>query len=172
MNTQDNLEESFFVLIGDIIDSEEFRRMRKYKHHLHGTTYDHSIKVAYLCYRHYHKHQSNVNLNELIRGALLHDYFLYDRHDRANHISGLRHCLTHPKRALENAAKAYPDLTETEQDMIKRHMFPLTPIPPKTQCGWLLCFYDKVAAIDEYCCKSDKKRAKLYALSVGADYRK
>lgn len=151
MNTRAFFDDSFYDLIGDIINSDEFGRMRKYKHHLHGSAYDHSIKVAYLCYRHYQKHRSKVDLNELIRGALLHDYFLYDRHDRRNHVNGLIHGFTHPKRALENAVNAYPDLTETEQDMIKRHMFPLTPIPPKTRCGWLVCFYDKIAAIGEYC---------------------
>lgn len=131
--------------------------MKEYKHHLHGNTYEHSVKVAYLCFLHYKRHNSNVNLNQLIRGALLHDYFLYDRHEKGNpnYVCGFVHGFTHPKRALENAQKAYPDLTRTEQDMIKRHMFPLTPIPPKTKCGWLVCFYDKIAAISEYCCKGN-----------------
>ncbi|MBQ7774772.1 MAG: HD domain-containing protein, partial [Lachnospiraceae bacterium] len=131
----------------------EYGKMRNYKHHIHGCTYDHSIRVAYLCYRHYQRFHSNVNLNELIRGALLHDYFLYDHHDKnsSGHVNGLVHGFTHSKRALENALRVYPDLTKTEQDMIKRHMFPLTPIPPMTKCGWLVCFYDKVAAIGEYC---------------------
>lgn len=147
-------DKAFYDLISHIIETEDFVKMRNYKHHLHGCTYDHSIRVAYLCYRHYQKHKSKVDLDELIRGALLHDYFLYDRHDKssAEHrkVNGLIHGVTHPKRALENARKAYPDLTEVEQDMIERHMFPLTPIPPKTRCGWLLCFYDKVAALKEY----------------------
>lgn len=149
--------QEFHDLIHDIITSEEFCKMKGYKHHLHGSTYDHSISVAYLCYRHYKKGKSKVNIEELIRGALLHDYFLYDRHDKDGdcHINGLVHGFTHPKRALENARNHYPDLTRTEQDIIKRHMFPLTPIPPRTRCGWLVCFYDKVAAVCEYCHKSN-----------------
>lgn len=148
--------ETFYDLINEIVNTSDFRKMQTYKHHLHGSTYDHSIRVAYLCYRHCCKHNSKVNLKELIRGALLHDYFLYDRHDKiaGKHINGLMHCYTHPGCALENALEAYPDLTETEQDMIVRHMFPLTPIPPKTRCGWLVCFYDKVAAVKEYCSKN------------------
>lgn len=155
MNTQAEIKKSFYDLVDDIITSEEFSRMRKYKHHLNGTTYDHSVKVAYLCYRYYYRHRSKVNLKELLRGSLLHDYFLYDRHDRKNNINGFIHGFVHPNRALENALKKYPDLTETERDMIKRHMFPLTPIPPKTRGGWLVCFYDKVAAIGDYCGKTD-----------------
>ena len=159
MKTQKIQDEAFYSLISDIIESDDFRKMQAYKHHLHGTTYAHSIKVAYLCYRHYQKHESKVNLNELIRGALLHDYYLYDWRDKseANCINGFVHGFTHPKRALENALKAYPDLTETEQDMIERHMFPLTLFPPKTRCGWLVCFYDKVAAVGEYCSMNGQK---------------
>ena len=103
-----------------------------------------------MCYRHYKKHPSKIDLKDLIRGALLHDYFLYDLHGKSENVNALTHCFTHPKRALENAMNAYPDLSETEQDIIKRHMFPLTPIPPKTRCGWLVCYYDKLAAIEEY----------------------
>lgn len=152
---QKDLKTSFSDLINDIVSSEEFRRMREYKHHLHGTTYDHSIKVAYLCYRYYLKHRSKVNLNELIRGSLLHDYFLYDRHNKENNINGFIHGFTHPKLALKNAMNSYPDLTETEKDIIRRHMFPLTPIPPRTRGGWLVCFYDKIAAVGEYLGKTE-----------------
>ena len=142
----------FNQLIRRITETEEFCKMRKFKHHRNGNTYEHSIKVAYLCYRHYQIFDSKVELGELIRGALLHDYFLYDRHNKNSNpkISGLKHSFTHPKKALNNALNDYPDLTATEQDIIKRHMFPLTPIPPKTRGGWIVCLYDKVTAIDDF----------------------
>lgn len=148
-------DKEFKELIQEIVSTEEFKKMKQYKHHRGGNTYDHSIRVAYLCYRYYKRHNSKVNVNELIRGALLHDYFLYDRHDKSNpdYVCGLIHGLVHPKRALANATRAYPNLTKTERDVIKRHVFPLTPIPPKTRCGWLVCFYDKVVAICDYCNK-------------------
>lgn len=80
--------ETFYDIVSEIVETGEFRKMQTYKHHLHGSTYDHSIRVAYLCYRHYCKYGSKVNFKELIRGALLHDYFLYDRYDKIadNHI--------------------------------------------------------------------------------------
>lgn len=98
-----NPDDSFFYLIRDIIESEEYRKMQTYRHHSNGSTYDHSIKVAYLCYCHYHRFKSKVNLNELLRGALLHDYFLYDWHDKSdpNTIRGLAHDFLHPNRALK-----------------------------------------------------------------------
>ena len=70
MTIPQNQCEEFHNLIQDIITTEEFCKMKGYKHHLHGSTYDHSIRVAYLCYQHYKKAKSNVNIKELIRGAL------------------------------------------------------------------------------------------------------
>ena len=142
--------EEFTNLIHDIITSKEFQKMKEYKHHRNSTTYRHSLHVAYLCYLYYKRKQRNVNIQELIRSALLHDYFLYDWRENDGKCKGLVHGFVHAKRALENALKDYPDLTKVEQDAIKNHMFPLTLVPPTTKCGWVICYYDKVAAISEY----------------------
>lgn len=130
--------------------------MKHHRHHVKSNTFDHSIKVAYLCYRHHKRFHSKMNLEELIRGALLHDYYLYDWHEKDP--SHRFHGFTHPKRALTNALRQYPNLTKTERDMIRHHMFPLTPIPPKTKGGWLICFYDKIAAISDYLGKKQRHR--------------
>ena len=87
-----------------------------------------------------------VNERALIRGALLHDYFLYDWHDKAN---GHRwHGFTHPGTALHNASEDWK-LTPVEKEIIKKHMFPLTPIPPTCREAWLVCLADKICAAKE-----------------------
>ena len=45
---------------------------------------------------------------ELVRGALLHDYFLYDWHTRKS-AKGLKelHGFSHPETALRNAGRDY-----------------------------------------------------------------
>lgn len=137
----------FVCLIKDIIHSEEFMQMRNWQHHVKGSVYEHSVKVAYLCYRHHKRFGMRMDIREFVRGAVLHDYYLYDLHggDDLHKF----HWFKHPREALKNALKKYPDLTETQQDMIRRHMFPLTVVPPKTSAAWLLCFYDKVAAVSD-----------------------
>ncbi|MGM9625834.1 MAG: phosphohydrolase [Eubacteriales bacterium] len=151
----------FACLIRDITHSEDYRVMKERRHHVKGSVYDHSVKVAYLCYRHYKRFGTKIALPEFIRGALLHDYYLYDRHNKA--ASPRFHGFVHPRYALGNAKQRYPDLTRIERDMILRHMFPLTPIPPRTKAGWLICFYDKVAAVSDYFGKNKwKKRASLH----------
>lgn len=83
---------------------------------------------------------------ELIRGALLHDYFLYDWHDGdpARKVHGF----THPGIACENAQADF-DLTEVEQDIIRRHMFPLTLRLPRHREGLVVCLVDKICSIYE-----------------------
>ena len=138
------VEREFYLLIRDIIKTKEFQEMKKYKHHIKSNLYIHSIRVAYFCFKYHKKHKLKVSINEFVRGALLHDFYLYNLHGGTE--KHRFHWIKHPKIALENALKRYPDLTKTEQDMIKHHMFPLTIIPPKTKAGWVVCFYDKVAA--------------------------
>ena len=142
------IERDFFTLIRDILSSHQFRSMRRMRHHVKGSVFDHSLKVAYLCYRHHKRFGNKTPLDEFIRGAMLHDYYLYDWHDR---LPGHRlHCFTHPRTALTNARIDYPTLSRVQQDIILRHMFPLIPVPPRTSAGWLICLYDKIAAISDY----------------------
>lgn len=114
----------------------------------HGTTsvYKHSLRVAYyslilaewLCLREHRE--------ELVRGALLHDYFLYDWHekDKSHCLHGFRH----PFTALRNAGEDF-ELSEREKNIIVRHMFPLIPIPPTCMEGWIVCVVDKGCSIYE-----------------------
>ena len=82
----------------------------------------------------------------MVRGALLHDYFLYDWHDPDN----LRplHGFTHPGEALRMALEEF-ELNDVERNVIHRHMFPLTPIPPRYREAVLVSMADKVSAVLE-----------------------
>ncbi|MBE6658486.1 MAG: HD domain-containing protein [Ruminococcaceae bacterium] len=146
-NKHHQFHRDFVPLVRDILQTEEFRNMKNYKHHIRGNLYDHSVKTAYLCYRHHRRFRLKSDIGEVVRGALLHDFYLYDLHDKSTRRKF--HWFRHPEKALQNALRKYPDLTPSQRDMIRRHMFPLTPIPPRTKAGWLICFYDKVAAVSD-----------------------
>ena len=119
---------------------------RRYYQHGVTTIFQHSINVACVSCKIAEKYHLDVDYYALIRGALLHDYFLYDWHvkDRSHRFHGF----THPRRAMENADKEF-QLTETERNMIYCHMFPLTPIPPSTKEAWIVCAADKICALSE-----------------------
>lgn len=106
----------------------------------------HSVAIAYYSHSVSRVFKISVSEKELIRGALLHDYFLYDWHIK----EGKRplHGPYHPKIALENARRNL-ELTKVEEDIISRHMFPLTPVPPKYKESILVCLVDKACSIYE-----------------------
>ena len=87
-----------------------------------------------------------VDRASLTRGALLHDYFLYDWHvpDPSHRLHGF----THPFTALRNAEADF-DLTKRERNIIVRHMFPLVPIPPACREAWIVSMADKFCALRE-----------------------
>ena len=139
-------EQLFWKVFKETYNGPRYKDNKKYM--MHGTTsvMDHCVNVAYTAYYRSYKLGFEVKEAELIRGALLHDYFLYDWHEKswANSIHGY----THPGKALKNAKMDYY-LSATERDMIKHHMFPLTPRFPRSREGKILCAADKLCAMKE-----------------------
>lgn len=121
-------------------------------HIQHGTTSVpvHSAAVAYYSDRLLMRLNRLLGLSyrqrELLRGALLHDYFLYDWHDGdpARKVHGF----THPSAACRNAENDFT-LTAIERDIIKKHMFPLTLSPPKYRESLVVCLVDKACSLYE-----------------------
>lgn len=112
----------------DILDSKSIQIQKQCLQHGKRTVFEHSLAVALMCLTINEFLHLKLNERRLIRGALLHDYFLYDWHvkDKSHRLHGFRH----PYFALENARKEY-ELDPVLEDMIVKHMFPLIPIPPK-----------------------------------------
>lgn len=83
-----------------------------------------------------------------MRGALLHDYFLYDWHIPDEVNPHRLHGFYHPGVALRNAIRDY-ELTELEKDIIKKHMWPLTVVPPGCREAWIVTMADKWCSLLE-----------------------
>ncbi|NLI57101.1 MAG: HD domain-containing protein [Clostridium sp.] len=132
--------------IEQLCNNSRFLQTTKYMQHGKTSVYEHCIKVAYMSCRIASRLRLNVDFPLLIRGALLHDYFLYDWHDKNN---GHRlHGFFHPRKSLQNAHEDF-ELTPKEENIILRHMFPLTPIPPYYLESWIVCIADKLCALNE-----------------------
>lgn len=81
----------------------------------------------------------------LTRGALLHDYYLYDWH----HCENKAHAVNHPVIALGNAVQDF-ELSRRERNIIASHMWPLPPTRvPKCREAWIVCMADKVCSLQE-----------------------
>ena len=64
----------------DILNSKNMEKQKEFIQHGDVSVYEHSLRVAYLSIKIASKFHLRVNIRSLIRGALLHDYFLYDCH--------------------------------------------------------------------------------------------
>ena len=137
----------FWEEVRQVCSSSRMNKSRTFYQHGKINIYVHSLRVAYICYYWVKKYHLHVDEKALIRGALLHDYFLYDWHDK-EHEHKRPHGFFHPSAALCNA-KQDLILTRKEENIIQRHMFPLTLIPPGCKEAWLVCMADKVCSTRE-----------------------
>lgn len=128
----------------DILESDNFKQSKNYVQHGTMSVSCHSRNVAKYSIAISQKLGIECNQEDLVRGALLHDYFLYDWHDRNRADYHPLHGFFHPQIALKNAEKEYK-LTDRQKDIIGKHMWPLTVVPPKCREAWI------VTAADKYC---------------------
>ena len=134
------------LIYKEITQSELFKREKQYLQHGNTSVYEHSLFVAETCIAFVNKFNINVNKKSLIKGALLHDYFLYDWHD--SDPSHKLHGIRHPKFSRDNAKRDF-GLNKIEENMILAHMFPLGIVIPKYKESIILCLIDKYCAAYE-----------------------
>lgn len=135
-------ERLFRNTVSGLLKQRDVRTMNRFVQHAEISTLEHCISVAYVSLWLSEKLRWRVDRSSLVRGAVLHDFFLYDWHEKSGR-KGL-HGFTHPRAALENAEARF-QLTDRERDIIVKHMWPLTPVPPKCREAFL------VGAADKYC---------------------
>ncbi len=133
---------------GDIIASRGMQAEKGFLQHGSVSTFEHSVSVTKMCLRLSRALHLTTDERSLIRGALLHDYYLYDWHEPRG--GNDLHAFSHAGKALKNASRDF-SLNEIERDMIQCHMFPLTVRPPRYRESAILCLADKVCAIRETC---------------------
>lgn len=138
---------SFHDYIEELENVDEVHKMKNYIQHGKSSTYSHCKIVAY--YSYYLSKKINLNLDyaSLVKGAFLHDFYLYDWHTK-NDGHNL-HAFTHPKKAVQNASKIF-ELNSKEINIIESHMWPLTIHKvPKSKEAIIVCLVDKFCAIIE-----------------------
>ena len=131
---------------GDILRSPTMAREREIPQHGSTTCFDHSVAVALCSIRLARKWGWDVDWRSLVRGARLHDYFLYNwrEHNDDHRLHGFYHA----RRAMENAERDF-GLNPIEANIIHRHMFPLNPMPPKYKESVVVTCADKICATRE-----------------------
>ena len=146
-----SLQKEILINAPDILSSKNFKSTKYHIQHGSMTVNSHCINVAKYSLaisRKLERLGITCRKKELVRGALLHDYFLYDWHDE-DHIQPHKlHGFYHPGIALKNAQKEYT-LTKREREIIRKHMWPLTGIPPMCREAWIVTTADKWCSLME-----------------------
>ena len=145
MSKKKKEQDHFSELVREISRDEKTLRMKEYVQHGKVNTYDHCYAVAKTSYRLGKMLHLRFRERELVRGAFLHDYYLYDWH----HYEGRWPGLTHPGMAADHAGRDF-QLSSVERDIIESHMWPLTirKIPRSTEAA-LVCAADKLCSLRE-----------------------
>ncbi len=141
-------DREYYDLVKDILANSEFQRLKEFFHH-NSSIYEHARRVSYISYR--VCKFLDLDSRAAARGGLLHDFFLYDwrDHDEPDLAREKFHGLHHPRIALQNAER-YFALTGIEKDIILKHMWPLTLVPPRYRESFVVTFVDKYLSSREF----------------------
>ncbi|MBR3002308.1 MAG: hypothetical protein IKF38_01900 [Clostridia bacterium] len=148
----------FIEIVEPLLKNEMVQEMKKYRQHYETSCYDHCLEASYYCYKICKKH--NWDYVSCAKAAMVHDLFLYDWRKRQPDRKGL-HAFTHPKTAYENACKIM-ELNDKQKDIILKHMWPLTVIPPRYKESFLLTLVDKYCALSESWNEIKKKHSRKH----------
>ena len=143
-----NFKNSFIVLTQGLLYTDELKRTDKFIQHGRTSCFWHSVAVAYYSFNIINYFNIKCDAKSLVRGALLHDYFLYDWHDGDDWHNW--HGFKHPNIAFKNAIRDFK-INDVEKNIIKRHMFPLTIMPPRYVESIIVCLIDKICSVYETC---------------------
>ena len=134
----------FLSTINDIIHNDTVQNLKEYKHHYGSTRLEHCINVSY--YSYIICKFLKLDYISASRAGLLHDLFFYD--DQKG-IKPKFHLWKHPYIALKNAKMMF-NLNDKECDIILKHMWPITLVPPKYFESYIICIVDKYCALYEW----------------------
>lgn len=150
------MDRLFLKTAKPILELPEVATLSQYNHHKGKTRLDHVKEVAFLSFL--WAERFSLDGRAIIRGALLHDLFHYDWLYEGPRLHGFRH----PDIALKNACKI-TCLSKKEKDIIKKHMWPLTVVPPRYMESLI------VSLVDTFCSTRDYLRMKKHGKITAAD---
>ena len=134
-------DKDYLEIVKDIIESDEFKELKKYKHH--GINrYDHSVRVSYWAYKRAKKR--GLDYKACARAGLLHDFYLVNNQEVTlkERIKVLR---SHNNIAAD-VSKVLFEINDKEAEIIRTHMFPVNSSVPMSKEAWIVNTADKLAS--------------------------
>ena len=137
-------DRNFQVIIDDILNNEEFQKLKEIKHHGKNRL-DHSIRVAYYSYK--IAKFLKLDYESVARGGMLHDFF-YEVNENKSISTRAKTLVEHPTYALKQAENTF-DLNDKEKNIIVSHMFPVSLNLPVYAESWIVDLVDDAVAMCE-----------------------
>lgn len=158
------LFEQWYEIVETILLNDEFQKRKFFPHHHDMSVWDHSILVSFKSFL--MADFFNADRRICAIAGLLHDFYpqawLYSEElnkiDDGKYLKDLyvkktffkMHGFVHGKEAAENYVKFFPSLVDKKiTDTIKKHMFPLTLVPPRYREGFIITSVDKWNSVHE-----------------------
>ena len=156
--------DEWYGYVEKILLNDEFQKRKLFPHHHNISVWDHSILVSFRSF--IMSKIFNADSRNTAIAGLLHDFYPWswmyseDLEDLdggkylvevyAKHSLFEMHAFTHGEAAALNYVKFFPELENSRiTNAIKRHMFPLTVIPPKNKEGFIISLVDKFNSCNE-----------------------
>jgi len=139
----------YHLIVKEILENDEFKKRMEYKHHENRSVYTHSLMVSIQSYKIAKK--LKLDYKSAAIGGLLHDFYYEDW--QITKRSGIKnmHGFVHSKEALENSKKHFENLMNKRiEDIIEKHMFPLTIRPPKYKESFIINLVDKRCSLEVF----------------------
>ena len=148
MNRDQEKEKKMEEILSELRRDERVQSMKTFVQHGTVSTYEHCEHVMEMSYRIDRALHLHSDLDTLLKGAMLHDFFLYDWHRNDDGTHSL-HGFTHAEKARENAEK-YLKTNDRINHVIRSHMWPLNPERlPRSREAWIVCVADKLVSLHE-----------------------
>ena len=154
-------EARMYEILRGFADDPHALEMQQFIQHGTVTTYEHCMRVVRIAFWLNRRLGLAADEVSLVRGAFLHDFYLYDWHNCADitHWHGFKH----PLIARYNADAVFK-LNEKERNIIQTHMWPLTITQlPRCREAYLVCLADKMSSSWETVMERRAKREARYA---------
>lgn len=148
MKITEEQKQSLEKIYQAFLHDEKIIRMKSISMHRGSNCYIHSFRVAKRAIkRALGSFRKNINLELVLLGAILHDYYLYDWREDRSKLHG--HGKNHPYIASENAEKDF-DIPIEVKKIIKSHMWPINFSEyPKTREAKIVSIADKIVSLKE-----------------------
>ena len=97
----------------------------------------------------------HIDERKIVRISLLHDLGILGRDEK--YKSSFECGFQHPRDSAVTAKKLWHDIDAKSIRAIKSHMWPLSPIMPKSKEAFILCIADKATALGDRFNRKDRR---------------